>query len=37
MLKPILLHVLMMIPVRVLVKVRAHKGQQEMAQNGNLW
>ena len=35
-LKPILLYVLMMILVRVLLKVRAHARQQEMAQNGNL-
>ena len=36
-LKPILLHVLMMILIWVLLNVRAHTRQQEMAQNGNLW
>ena len=37
MLKPFLLHVLMMILVWELLKVRTHTGQQEMSQNGNLW
>ena len=33
----LLLHVIMMILVRVLLKARRQTRQQEMAQNGNLW
>ena len=36
-LEPILLHVVMMILVRMLLKVQAHTREQEIAQNGNLW